>query len=124
MRVARTAKQLMTALSLNAHAHQLDSHTRTQLAYSHSGNKGEFVIDYNDEAVRAALLLDEGEKPPPPPKMTAAAEVGTRACTAATGDEDLLNGYVALLSVCVHGTHQESHHNAPGIGGGALLLRA
>jgi hypothetical protein len=32
-----------------------------------AGEKGQFVIDYNDEAVRAALLLDDGERVPPPP---------------------------------------------------------
>lgn len=40
-----------------------------------TGKKDEFVIDYDDDAVRGALVLDEGELrwPAPPPKQAAAA---------------------------------------------------
>ena len=40
-----------------------------------TGKKGEFAIDYSDEAVRGALVLDKGTLtwPAPPPKQAATA---------------------------------------------------
>lgn len=40
-----------------------------------TGKKDEFVIDYDDEAVRGALVLDEGELRFPPPAPPAPAQV-------------------------------------------------
>ncbi|CAD7700091.1 unnamed protein product [Ostreobium quekettii] len=56
-----------------------------------TGTKGEFLIDHQDEAVRGALVLDNGEMmwPAPPPKQTAAPAKKPEVKKAAEGPVDL-----------------------------------
>jgi len=58
-----------------------------------TGKKDEFVIDYDDEAVRGALVLDEGEMrwpaPPPPTPADAPKPVEAKKEAAPTGPKDL-----------------------------------
>ncbi|GBF90340.1 hypothetical protein Rsub_02446 [Raphidocelis subcapitata] len=64
-----------------------------------TGKKDEFVVDYDDEAVRGALVLDEGELrwPAPPPKQAAAAPAAPKKeeKKKETGPKDL---YASTLS--------------------------
>eukprot|EP00775_Hariotina_reticulata_P007046 gene7046-7260_t len=56
-----------------------------------TGKKDEFVIDYDDEAVRGALVLDEGEMrwPAPPSAAPAAPAAPPKPKEEATGPKDL-----------------------------------